>query len=687
MDASRNARTTVGSGPIAAALEAATALLETQPDAALSHAEAILKQAPQQPAAELLAGQALRRLGRPAIAMLRLAALARAHPRVPAVTWELAQAASEAGQPEQAVAALESLTRQLPAIADGWLMLGRELRKLGRDEAAWRAELAGINAATADPELLTAATAMNEGRLEDSAAILSARLARTPEDAPARRMLGEICWRRGDMVAAITEVERAVATTPGFDLAREFLIRLLMQSNRLPEALAHAETLGASPVKSPGHALIKASILVRLGDQEGARVLYERLLAAQPAQPQVWQNLGHVLKTLGRQTEAVDAYRQAVARQPTMGEAWWSLANLKTVHLGSADITTMQAALRQAERAATRSDEDIFHLHFALGKAFEDARDHASSFDHYARGNSLRRTMVRHDAAGFSAEVAATARTFTAAFIAERGPGGCPAPDPIFIVGLPRSGSTLVEQILASHSQVEGTMELAEMMMIASRLQARVDGGDFADFRSMVAALTPGDRRRLGEEYLERTRIHRRTDRPLFIDKMPNNWQHVGLIRLILPNARIIDARRHPMSCCFSGWKQHFARGQTFSYDLEDIGRYYRDYVGLMAAYDAAAPGAVHRVIYEAMVGDTEREVRRLLTFLDLPFEPGCLEFYKNDRAVRTASSEQVRQPIFTDGIDQWKHFEPWLGPLAAALGSAATVYPDVPPDLLFDNA
>jgi hypothetical protein len=378
----------------------------------------------------------------------------------------------------------------------------------------------------------------------------------------------------------------------------------------------------------------------------------------------------------------VDAYRQAVTRQPTMGEAWWSLANLKTVHLGAGDIAVMQRALTGAEAADPRSDEDIFHLHFALGKAFEDAGDHAAAFGHYDRGNRLRRTMIRHDPALFSAEVAATAATFTAAFIAERGRGGCPAPDPIFIVGLPRAGSTLVEQILASHSQVEGTMELPDMMMIASRLQARVDAGEFADFRSMMAALTPGDRQRLGEEYLERTRIHRRTDRPFFIDKMPNNWQHIGLIRLILPNARLIDARRHPMSCCFSGWKQHFARGQTFSYDLGDIGRYYRDYLGLMAAYEAAAPGSVHRVIYEKMVADTEGEVRRLLAFLDLPFEPACLEFWKTDRAVRTASSEQVRRPIFTDGIDQWTHFEPWLGPLATALGSAATAYPDVPADL-----
>lgn len=662
-----------------AALGRASGLLETQPAAALEAADAILKQAPL-PAAELLACQALRRLGQPQVALLRLAALARAQPRVPAVTWELAQVASETGNGEQAIAALESLTRQLPAVAGGWFLLAKELRKAGRAEAGWRADLSGIQASAQDPELLKAATIMNEGRLDDSAAILAARLLRLPDDPPALRLMGEIEWRRGDMTAALAMVERAVDAAPGFDMAREFLIRLLVQTNRLTEALAHAETLGGSPAMNPGFDLIRASVLVRLGDQQQAREIYERLLAARPDQPQLWQNLGHVLKTLGKQADAVSAYRQAVTRQPGMGEAWWSLANLKTVKLGSDDIAVMEGALAGA---ATAKDEDIFHLHFALGKALEDRKDHAAAFAHYDRGNRLRRSLIRHDADGFSAEVAAAAGVFTAPFFAGQAVGGCPAPDPIFIVGLPRSGSTLVEQILSSHSAVEGTMELPEMMMMASRLQARVDQGDFADFGAMVASLTPDDRQRLGDEYIERTRIHRHTDRPLFIDKMPNNWQHVGLIRLLLPNARIIDARRHPLSCCFSGWKQHFARGQSFSYDLVEIGRYYRDYVASMAAFDAALPGAVHRVFYEDMVGNTEAEVRRLLAYLGLPFEPACLEFYNNDRAVRTASSEQVRQPIFTDGIDQWKHFEPWLGPLVETLGSVATAYPAVPADLM----
>jgi len=657
------------------------ALLDAHPEAALARAERLLRLAPGLAPAELLACQALRRLGRAKAALARLGALARSHPHVPAVTWELAQAASEAGDGRQAIAALERLTRQQPMVAAGWLLLAKALREAGRLEEAWRADLSGVHASSHDPDLLRAAMAMNEGRFDEGQAIIEARLQRLPDDPSAIRLLGEINWRRGDMTEALALVERAVQLAPGFDLARDFLVRLLLQTNRLPEALEHAETLARSPVRSPGHDLLRASVLVRLGHQQQAGEIYEQLLARQPNQPQVWQNLGHVLKTLGKQSDAIQAYRQAVTHQPTMGEAWWSLANLKTVKLGAEDIAAMEAALKSLEPHEDEKKEDVFHLHFSLGKAFEDAKAYAASFRHYDLGNRLRRTMVLHDPDAFSAEVAATAQTFTAAFIAEMGPGGCPAPDPIFIVGLPRSGSTLVEQILASHSQVEGTMELPEMMMIASRLQSRVDQGEFPDFRAMIASLTPADRLRLGEEYVERTRVHRQTGRALFIDKMPNNWQHVGLIKLILPNAKIIDARRHPLGCCLSGWKQHFARGQTFSYDLADIGRYYRDYVALMAAYDEAAPGAVRRVVYEHMVENTEEEVRGLLDSLGLPFEQACLEFYNNDRAVRTASSEQVRQPIFTDAVEHWKRYEPWLGPLVEALGPVASSYPDPPSD------
>ena len=661
------------------ALAEAEALLDKQPHKALTQAEAVLRQAPGFPPAEFLAARALRRMGKGKQALAKLDALARYNGRVPAVLWELGQVASDQNDAPRAIAALQALTQLQPAVAGGWFLLARQLRKAGRAQEAWRADLSGVHASSRDTGLLKAAVAVNDGDLDGADAMLAERLARESDDPPAWRLRGEVAWRKGEMTPAIARVERAVALAPGFDLARDFLIRLLLQTNRLPEALEHAELLQGSPIPASGHKLILASVLVRLGHHERAAGLYRELLAGDPDQPQVWQNLGHVLKTLGRQAEAVEAYRAAVTRQPTMGEAWWSLANLKTVKLGADDVATMAQALASLSDVVEERKEDVFHLHFSLGKAFEDAKDAKSSFVHYEKGNALRRTMILHDADAFAADAEAAKQTFTAAFIASMGEGGCPAPDPIFVVGLPRSGSTLVEQILSSHPMIEGTMELPEMMMIGARLQSRVDEGEFADFATMIASLTPADRQRLGEEYIERTRIHRQTNRPLFIDKMPNNWQHVGLIRLILPNARIVDARRHPLSCCFSGWKQHFARGQTFTYDLTDIGRYYRDYVGLMAAWDTQAPGHVHRVIYERMVADTESEVRRLLGYIGVPFDPACLEFYKTERAVRTASSEQVRQPIFKDGLEAWKPYEPWLEPLKAALGPVLESYPDAP--------
>ena len=665
-----------------AALDAAAAQVETRPDLALAAANEALRAVPGLPPALFVGAQALRRLGRPTEACARLALIPGGLRRPAMVLWEHAQAASAAGRSDEAITVLEALTEAQPGVASGWLLLASELRKAGREEDAWRADLSAVHASSRDPDLLAAATDINDGKLDEAEAKLAARAARLPDDPVGTRMQGEVKWRRGDMTEALRLLERAVALAPGFDLARDFLVRLLMQVNRLPDALVHAEMLAKSPVAGAAADLILSSVLVRLGDQERARTIYERMLAAQPEQPLLWQNLGHVLKTLGEQGGAIEAYRTAVTQQPALGEAWWSLANLKTVKLEAGDIAQMETALAGLEAEAGR-DEDVFHLHFSLGKAYEDAGDVARSFEHYDKGNRLRRSLVGYDPDLLAAEAGAAAATFTSAFIAEMGEGGCPAEDPIFIVGLPRSGSTLVEQILSSHSAIEGTMELSEMMVIAARLQSRIDEGEFADFAAMVRSLGPVERLRLGEEYIERTRVHRKTDRRRFTDKMPNNWQHVGLIKLILPNAKIVDARRHPMSCCFSGWKQHFARGQTFTYDLTEIGRYYRDYVRLMAHYDAAAPGAVHRVIYERMVADQEAETRALLAYLGLPFEESCLEFHRNTRAVRTASSEQVRQPIYTDAVEHWKAFAPWLGPLEAALGDVATCYPEVPAELL----
>jgi Sulfotransferase family len=348
---------------------------------------------------------------------------------------------------------------------------------------------------------------------------------------------------------------------------------------------------------------------------------------------------------------------------------WWSLANLKTVHFLDSDLTAMEGELAHD----TISAEDRFHLHFAMGKALEDRKEAAASFEQYRQGNALRRELISYDASDTTAHVDAAIRLFSPAFLTERAGQGCSSPEPIFILGMPRAGSTLIEQILSSHSQIEGTMELPDIPALFGRL------GEIDVWSQQLADLNAKRLQNMGEAYLERARPRRKTDRPFFIDKLPNNWIHTGFIKLILPNARIIDARRHPLGCCFSNFKQHFAHGQNFSYSLEDLGRYYADYVRLMAHFDAVSPGTIHRVIYEDMVAESETEIRQLLSALDLPFEEGCLRFYENDRAVRTASSEQVRKPIFREGTELWQMFEPWLDPLKASLGTVLTAYPAAP--------
>ena len=383
---------------------------------------------------------------------------------------------------------------------------------------------------------------------------------------------------------------------------------------------------------------------------------------------------GHALKSKGREAESVAAYKKSIELLPSLGEAYWSLANLKTSPFTELDLASMRAQLANPGIA----DEDRFHLNFALGKALEDRGEYAESFEQYALGNRLRRTQISYKPEQMSAHVARVKALCSAAFFADRASHGAAAPDPIFIVGLPRAGSTLLEQILSSHSQVEGTMELPDIPAIARTL-SQLGKQSTEGYSAVLATLGAEECAELGERYLAQTRIQRKTAAPYFIDKLPNNFAHIDLIHLALPHAKIIDARRHPLGCGFSGFKQHFARGQSFTYSLEDIGRYYRDYVELMAHFDAVLPGRIHRVIYESMIEDTETEVRRLLDYCGLQFEPSCLRFYENERAVRTASSQQVRKPIFHEGVDHWRHYETWLGPLKQALGSVLDAYPHVP--------
>ena len=514
-----------------------------------------------------------------------------------------------------------------------------------------------------DPRLVQAALALHDNRLGEAEPLLRGVLHDDPFDVRAIRMFAELAGRIGRMQDAEHLLRRAIELMPGFTAARANLALVLYRTNRPGEALAELARVASEDPDNPGHANLQAAAFGRIGAFEEALALYEQVLRDAPGQPRVWMSYGHMLKTVGRQQDGVAAYRQAIALEPGLGEAWWSLANLKTVRFADQDLAAMRAALLDPEL----EDEDRWHLDFALGKALEDRGAAATAFAHYAAGNARRRERIPYRADDTQAVVDAMIEAASPALLAGAQPGGgSPAPDPIFVLGMPRAGSTLIEQILASHSQVEGTSELADIALIARGL---------GDYPANLASLAAQRRRELGEDYLSRAAIQRHTTRPFFVDKMPNNWLHVPLIRLILPNAKIIDARRHPLACGFSNFKQHFARGQGFSYDLADMGRYYRDYVRLMDHLDRAAPGMVHRVTYERMVDDTEAQVRALLAFCGLPFEPACLAFHQTERAVRTASSEQVRRPIFREGTEAWRAFEPWLDPLKQALGPALEDY------------
>jgi tetratricopeptide (TPR) repeat protein len=515
------------------------------------------------------------------------------------------------------------------------------------------------------PRLIEAAMAMNENRLNVAERLLKPHLKEDPFDAAAIRMLAELAARIGRWTDAENLLRRAIEIAPGFTAARANLALVLGRTGRPAEAMELLDEIFAVDREDFGILNLRAATLGKLGDFDEAIQLYEALLQKTPKQPRMWLSYGHMLKTVGRQAEGVAAYRKALAIEPKLGEAWWSLANLKTVKFDQSDI----AAMEQSLNSARLSDEDRLHLDFALGKAMHDAGTPDAAFAHYSKANRLRLKMQPYDAAKLTRTVDRCTEKFTADFFAHR-EGGCESADPIFIVGLPRAGSTLIEQILSSHSLVEGTAELPDIPALVTST---------GSYPTAVLELSRNEREELGRKYLNRTRVQRRTQRPFFIDKLPNNWLYVPFIQLILPRAKIIDARRHPLSCCFSNFRQHFARGQPFTYDLRDVGRYYADYVRLMSHIDQVLPGRVHRVIYERMVEDTKEEVRRLLDYCGLDFEPQVLEFYKTERPVRTASSEQVRRPIYRDATEEWRPYDAHLAPLKAALGPILDAYPDAP--------
>ena len=559
-----------------------------------------------------------------------------------------------------------------PALPSSWAALERLYRMTGQTDNANTAAAHVATLKRLPPEIVSATGLFADGDLVQSEAITRAYLLKHGNHIEAMRLLARIGLQREVLDDAELLLEAVLRIEPSYQAARLDYARVLIERHKYTQARIELEQLLRLEPRNWQYRTLYATASVGLGEHEKSVVLYRELLAELPQAADLHLSLAHSLKTLGRQQESIDAYRAAAAVRPNYGDAYWSLANLKTYRFTDAELTRM----RTEEAASITPNVDRYHLCFALGKALEDRGAFEESWTFYQRGNALKRAESRYRAELMELNTRQQIEVCTPAFFSQRAGSGVSNRDPIFILGLPRSGSTLIEQILASHSAVEGTQELADIPRMVLELQGRVPTPDDPRYPRVMGELQPQDFVRMGEKYLNDTRIYR-TGKPYFIDKMPNNFRHLGLIHLMLPNAKIIDARREPMACCFGNLKQLFANGQEFTYSVEDIARYYRTYLELMHHWDTVLPGRVLRVHHEDVVDDLEGSVRRILDFCELEFEPGCVEFHKTARSIRTASSEQVRQPIFREGLDQWKNFELWLGPLNEALGDALTRYRD----------
>lgn len=570
-----------------------------------------------------------------------------------------------AAEDEQAAAnAYERAVAANPGLAVSWQALSELYAKANRPADAERAAAQFQRLSALPRELVSVTSFMHEGQLMKAEHLCRAFLQKNPHHPEAMRLLAQLGLRLNVLDDAEFLLESLLEFDPDFVLARIDYVEALHKRQKYAKALDQAKIILALDPENPAFKSIYANQAMAVGEYDAALAAFDDLLAVMPDNPDTHMARGHAFKTIGRQDDAVAAYRAAHRARPDFGDSYWSLANLKTYRFGDDELSEM----RSLEDSPSIALEDRLHLCFALGKAFEDRSDYAESFAYYERGNALKKQQTRYKAEDTEAEFARQIETCTPELFAEKAGQGAGAPDPIFIVGLPRAGSTLLEQILASHSQVDGTLELPNILALAHRLNGRRKVGDDPRYPHILRDLTGEQLKEFGEKYIADTQIYRQ-GAPFFTDKMPNNFRHIGLIRLILPNAKIIDARRDPMACCFSGFKQLFAEGQEFTYGLDEIGRYYRGYVELMDHWDAAAPGEILRVRYEDVVDDLETQVRRVLGFCGLDFEESCVNFHQTDRAVRTASAEQVRQPINRKGVEQWRHFEPWLGPLKEALG------------------
>jgi tetratricopeptide (TPR) repeat protein len=650
------------------------ALLEhSRYEEALAAAAALRPQVPKNRDVLYMMAVSLRYLQRIPEALATLAELERHHPDYSRLFQERGHCHVATRSAEPAIQAFLHAVNLNPSLHASWNALQVLFRMTGRQSdaenaaaqvaklAALPAQIRGAFSSFADGEILVAEQAVRQYLLTHGNHI------------EAMRLLAQIGMKLDVVDDAELLLESVLQLAPDYHAARyEYALALLARHKHV-RAREEMEKLLATDPDNRVYRTTHATVCTGFGDYARALPLYREILAETPQDAELHLSIAHALKTLGQTGAAIESYRAATAVRPHYGEAYWSLANLKTYRFADVEIARMRAA----EASPGIRLADRYHFCFALGKALEDCGEYAESFAYYERGNSLKKTECRYRPELLESNARQQAAVCTRDFFAARQGVGCPDPAPIFIVGLPRSGSTLIEQILSSHSQVEGTMELADIPRLAQDLRGREETDSAPRYPRVLAELGAQDFTRLGEKYLADTRVYRKgrggAPLPFFIDKMPNNFRHLGLIHLILPNAKVIDARRAPLACCFSNYKQLFASGQQFTYSIDDIARYYRMYVELMTHWEEALPGRILRVQHESVVEDLETNVRRILEFCELEFEAGCVEFHKTERSVHSASSEQVRRPIYREGVDQWRHYEPWLGPLKEALGTLAS--------------
>jgi predicted Zn-dependent protease len=617
-------------------------------------------------------GVALRRQGDARSARDVMMPLVEFQPRARTLRFELGQALGAIGEHRAAIAVLSQAINIYRRYPEAWRALGEQLAfigdRAGADSALAQAELVSAE----DPELQKAIGSLQAGKLDEAEELLVELLEKKPADATIIKLLAEVALRarRGDDAEAL--FEQCLEIAPDNLEARASFISALLDSNKNLKALEQAELLVPRDPRNPAYRNLKGHALIVNDRIADAFVLYDELVRDYPGDPGAWLGYAQTLGALRRDEESVAAYRKIVELFPWMGGAYLSLASLRGYRFDYAEI----AAAERNVVASETSEQDRTLMHFALGRVYENQKRYENSFEHYKRGNALQNATLNYDPDVMSTHVEICKELFTPQFFHARAGKGDPARDPIFILGMPRAGSSLIEQMLSSHSAIEGVGELGNMIALVRQAHFE-SGGDYPDF---LADIDPAMLADLGERYLDSTRGYRKTGKRMFTDKAPSNFSDIGFIHMILPNAKIIDARRHPVACCFSNFTQHFARGQDFTYDQTSLGRYYRDYVALMAHFDRVLPGRIHRVLYEDMVADPENELRKILDYLEVPFEEQCLSFHTSERYVRTASSDQVREPIFKSAVEHWKHYEEWLDPLKAALGPVLDFYPAVPP-------